>query len=137
MYRYLTQSNKFMIAITGDKAKTKHCDPSSYDVIGTAAAVYYSSCCTTVTMPAAKAPLVAVILATCLVAQIAAQTPFVVGHRGSSGKLPEHTKEAYLLAIQEGADFIECDVVMTKDLQLICRHEPLLDETTDAADKFK
>ncbi|WIA39867.1 hypothetical protein OEZ86_013312 [Tetradesmus obliquus] len=88
-------------------------------------------------MPAAKAPLVAVILATCLVAQIAAQRPFVVGHRGSSGKLPEHTKEAYLLAIQEGADFIECDVVVTKDLQLICRHEPLLDETTDAADKFK
>jgi glycerophosphoryl diester phosphodiesterase len=58
--------------------------------------------------------------------------PLVVAHRGASGPLPEHTTPAYLQAIQEGADFIECDVVLTRDLALICRHEPNLNDTTDA-----
>lgn len=61
----------------------------------------------------------------------------MIAHRGASGELPEHTKAAYLLAISEGADFIECDVVVTKDMRLICRHEPQLDDTTDAASKFR
>jgi glycerophosphoryl diester phosphodiesterase len=47
--------------------------------------------------------------------------PYVVAHRGASGLLPEHTVEAYLQAIEDGADFIECDIVVTKDLQLVCR----------------
>lgn len=63
--------------------------------------------------------------------------PLVVAHRGASGKLPEHTKEAYLEAIREGADFIECDVVVTKDLQLICRHEPNINDTTNAWEQFR
>jgi glycerophosphoryl diester phosphodiesterase len=63
--------------------------------------------------------------------------PLVVAHRGASGALPEHTKEAYLEAIKEGADFIECDVVVTKDLQLICQHEPNINDTTDAWERFK
>lgn len=42
--------------------------------------------------------------------------PLIVAHRGASGVLPEHTVEAYQLAIEQGADFIECDVVVTKDL---------------------
>lgn len=62
--------------------------------------------------------------------------PLVVAHRGASGPLPEHTAPAYLEAIREGADFIECDVVVTKDLQLICRHEPNLNDTTDAWQLF-
>jgi hypothetical protein len=62
--------------------------------------------------------------------------PLVVAHRGASGPLPEHTLPAYLEAINEGADFIECDVVVTKDLQLICRHEPNLNDTTDAWERF-
>lgn len=64
------------------------------------------------------------------------QAPLVIGHRGASGFLPEHTLEGYRLAIEQGADFIEPDLVMTKDGQLIARHEPMLDGTTDVASKF-
>jgi glycerophosphoryl diester phosphodiesterase len=62
--------------------------------------------------------------------------PLVIAHRGASGVLPEHTIEAYARAIELGADFIEPDVVMTKDGVLIARHEPMLDGTTDVASKF-
>lgn len=62
--------------------------------------------------------------------------PIVIGHRGASGYLPEHTLESYRLAIQQGAHFIEPDLVMTKDGVLIARHEPLLGGTTDVASKF-
>lgn len=41
--------------------------------------------------------------------------PWVIAHRGASGALPEHTVEGYKLAVEQGADFIECDVVVTKD----------------------
>ncbi|GAB1542471.1 hypothetical protein NUACC21_51450 [Scytonema sp. NUACC21] len=61
------------------------------------------------------------------------QAPLVVGHRGASGELPEHTLEAYKLAIERGADFIEPDLVSTKDGVLIARHEPNLIATTDVA----
>jgi len=57
--------------------------------------------------------------------------PLIVGHRGSCGMLPEHTVESYQLAIEQGADCIECDIVLTKDGVPICRHNTLLDETTD------
>jgi glycerophosphoryl diester phosphodiesterase len=62
--------------------------------------------------------------------------PLVIGHRGASGTLPEHTLEAYKLAIDQGADFIEPDLVLTKDGVMIARHEPMLDGTTDVATKF-
>jgi glycerophosphoryl diester phosphodiesterase len=90
-------------------------------------------------MSPGKACLLALALEACYAVHLAAaaERPLVVAHRGASGLLPEYTKEAYLLAIQQGADFIECDVVVTKDLQLICRHEPHLNDTTDAVDKFK
>lgn len=64
------------------------------------------------------------------------QSPIVIGHRGASGYLPEHTLEAYALAIQQGANYIEPDLVLTKDGVLIARHEPMLDSTTDVAAKF-
>jgi glycerophosphoryl diester phosphodiesterase len=64
------------------------------------------------------------------------EKPLVVGHRGASGTLPEHTLEAYKLAIEQGADMIEPDLVLTKDGELIARHEPMLDGTTDVAVKF-
>jgi glycerophosphoryl diester phosphodiesterase len=54
------------------------------------------------------------------------QTPLVLGHRGASGDRPEHTLAAYKKAIADGADFIEPDLVVTKDGVLIARHEPLL-----------
>ena len=60
--------------------------------------------------------------------------PIVIAHRGASGYLPEHTLGAYQLAIIQGADFIEPDLVPTKDGMLIARHENELSDTTDVAD---
>jgi glycerophosphoryl diester phosphodiesterase len=60
--------------------------------------------------------------------------PLVIGHRGASGYLPEHTLEAYRLAIRQGADFIEPDLVSTKEGVLIARHEINITQTTDVAD---
>jgi glycerophosphoryl diester phosphodiesterase len=54
------------------------------------------------------------------------KAPIVIGHRGASGERPEHTIEAYKLAIAQGADFVEPDLVVTKDGVLIARHEPML-----------
>jgi glycerophosphoryl diester phosphodiesterase len=62
--------------------------------------------------------------------------PMVIGHRGASGELPEHTLASYQRAIDQGAQCIEPDVVLTKDGTMIARHEPMLDDTTDVADKF-
>lgn len=64
------------------------------------------------------------------------KAPLVIGHRGASGERPEHTLEAYQLAIDQGADFIEPDLVLSKDGVLVARHEPMLDSTTDVASKF-
>ncbi|MEO1593416.1 MAG: glycerophosphodiester phosphodiesterase family protein, partial [Cyanobacteria bacterium J06632_22] len=64
------------------------------------------------------------------------QTPLVIGHRGASGDFPEHTLEAYRLAIYQGADFVEPDLVTTSDSILIARHEPMLDDTTNVAEVF-
>jgi hypothetical protein len=62
------------------------------------------------------------------------QAPIVIGHRGASGDRPEHTLASYQLAIERGADFIEPDLVVTKDGVLIARHEPDITGTTDVAD---
>jgi glycerophosphoryl diester phosphodiesterase len=62
--------------------------------------------------------------------------PLVIAHRGASGHRPEHTLASYDLAIAQGADFIEPDLVMTKDAVLVARHENEIAETTDAAAKF-
>ena len=59
--------------------------------------------------------------------------PIVIGHRGASGYLPEHTLEAYQRAIDMGADFVEPDLVMTRDGVLVCRHENDITDTTDVA----
>ena len=59
--------------------------------------------------------------------------PIVIAHRGASGYLPEHTLAAYSVAILQGADFIEPDLVMTRDGELIARHDSRLDLTTDIA----
>jgi glycerophosphoryl diester phosphodiesterase len=60
--------------------------------------------------------------------------PLVIGHRGASGYLPEHTLESYALAIELGADYIEPDLVATKDGVLIARHEPNMINTTNVRD---
>lgn len=60
-------------------------------------------------------------------------SPLVIGHRGASGYLPEHTLESYALAIELGADYVEPDLVATKDGHLIARHEPNLIATTNVS----
>jgi glycerophosphoryl diester phosphodiesterase len=59
--------------------------------------------------------------------------PLVIGHRGAPGYLPDHTLPGYALAIKLGADYIEPDLVATKDGHLIARHEPNITATTDVA----
>lgn len=66
----------------------------------------------------------------------ALQKPLVLGHRGACGYRPEHTLASYQLAIDMGADYIEPDLVSTKDGVLIARHENEISETTDVAVKF-
>jgi glycerophosphoryl diester phosphodiesterase len=60
-----------------------------------------------------------------------ARAPIVIGHRGASGLRPEHTLSSYTMAISQGADFIEPDVVSTKDHMLVARHDNWLADTTD------
>ncbi|WP_439938558.1 glycerophosphodiester phosphodiesterase [Nocardia sp. N13] len=60
--------------------------------------------------------------------------PVLIGHRGASGYRPEHTLAAYELAIEQGADYIEPDLVSTKDGVLVARHENEISGTTDVAD---
>jgi glycerophosphoryl diester phosphodiesterase len=63
--------------------------------------------------------------------------PLVFGHRGASGYRPENTLEAFELAISQGADGVECDLVPTKDGELLIRHENWLNGTTNVASLAK
>ena len=65
----------------------------------------------------------------------AADRPLIIAHRGASGERPEHTLAAYELAIDLGADYVEPDLVVTKDLVLVARHENELSGTTDVASR--
>ena len=64
-----------------------------------------------------------------------AAAQLVIAHRGASGERPEHTLAAYERAIDQGADFIEPDLVVTRDLVLVARHENELSDTTDVASR--
>ncbi|MEL7199701.1 MAG: glycerophosphodiester phosphodiesterase family protein [Pseudomonadota bacterium] len=66
---------------------------------------------------------------------MAQSDPLIIAHRGASGDRPEHTLAAYELAIDQGADFVEPDLVVTKDLALVARHENELSSTTDVASR--
>lgn len=66
-------------------------------------------------------------------AAMAANRPLLIAHRGASGERPEHTIAAYTRAIELGADFIEPDLVLTKDGVLVARHENEISTTTDVA----
>jgi len=63
-------------------------------------------------------------------------TPLIIGHRGAAGHRPEHTLAGYRLGAEMGADYIEPDLVATKDGVLVARHENEIGSTTDAATKF-
>jgi glycerophosphoryl diester phosphodiesterase len=57
--------------------------------------------------------------------------PMVVAHRGATGQFPEHTYGAYAAALHAGIDFLEIDLQLTKDLQLITSHDPCLKESSN------
>src|SRR6185503_12624700 len=61
--------------------------------------------------------------------------PLLIGHRGASGYVPEHTLVSYFMAIQQGADYAEPDLVMTRDGVLVARHENEIGGTTDVASR--
>ncbi|MDQ3722129.1 MAG: glycerophosphodiester phosphodiesterase [Actinomycetota bacterium] len=82
--------------------------------------------CASFTLPAA---------ATAAPAAKHAAEPLVIGHRGASGHRPEHTLAAYELAARMGADYIEPDLVSTKDHVLVARHENEISGTTDVAER--
>jgi glycerophosphoryl diester phosphodiesterase len=68
-----------------------------------------------------------------LAKDVSMATPILIAHRGASGERPEHTLASYQLAIDQGADFIEPDLVLTKDGVLVARHENEISETTDVS----
>lgn len=70
-----------------------------------------------------------------LVSAIPVSSQTIIAHRGASGDRPEHTLAAYELAIDQGAEWIEPDLVATKDLVLVARHENELSSTTDVASR--
>src|SRR5687767_216685 len=76
----------------------------------------------------------AAIIASTLIGTVAAK-PLIIAHRGASGERPEHTLAAYELAIDQGADFIEPDLVPTKDGILVARHENEISGTTNVASR--
>jgi glycerophosphoryl diester phosphodiesterase len=65
----------------------------------------------------------------------APERPIVIAHRGASGERPEHTLASYALAIERGADYVEPDLVSTKDGVLVARHENEISGTTDVASR--
>ena len=84
----------------------------------------------------AKPAMLAGVLFATAVVTAAQSNILIIAHRGASGHRPEHTLESYTLAIAMGADYIEPDVVSTKDGVLISRHENEIGGTTDVAEKF-
>lgn len=83
-----------------------------------------------------KTTVLAVPFLACLCAPVVGQEKIVIAHRGASGYLPEHTLEAYAVAYAQGADFIEPDVVMTKEGRFVCLHDIHLEGTTNVEDVF-
>jgi glycerophosphoryl diester phosphodiesterase len=80
-------------------------------------------------------PVAAVAFAA-LTLDAAPTAPFVVAHRGASAYAPEHTAEAYRLALEQGADYVEQDLSLTKDGVLVCSHDPSLERVTNVEELF-
>ncbi|MCW7550611.1 glycerophosphodiester phosphodiesterase [Photorhabdus sp. APURE] len=83
-----------------------------------------------------KTIITGIILASSMSGITQAADKIVIAHRGASGYLPEHTLPAKAMAYAEGADYLEQDLVMTKDDELIVLHDHYLDRVTDVASKF-
>lgn len=76
------------------------------------------------------------VMAAVLAGTAAGGDKIVISHRGASGYLPEHTLEAYAMAYGMGADYVEPDLVLTKDKRFICLHDIHLESTTDVEERF-
>jgi glycerophosphoryl diester phosphodiesterase len=87
------------------------------------------------TMKYASIALLAVVALAVLGAQTS-QKKILVAHRGASAYAPEHTIAAYTLAMEQGADFVEQDLAVTKDGVLVCIHDLTLERTTDVEEVF-
>lgn len=90
-------------------------------------------------MPAVKYILISAILMSAILTERSATQSgrkILVAHRGASAYAPEHTLEAYRLALAQGADFVEQDLQITKDGQLVCLHDLTLERTTDVEQVF-
>ena len=83
----------------------------------------------------AMRPILTLFLALAAAFPLAAAPLLVIAHRGASGERPEHTLAAYERAIDAGADYIEADLVVTKDLVLVARHETEIGGATDVAER--
>ena len=79
--------------------------------------------------------IILVLLLLCC-APVTASEQLIMAHRGASGYLPEHTLASKAMAYAMGADFLEQDVVMTRDDQLVVMHDITLDRTTDVSTRF-
>jgi len=77
-----------------------------------------------------------VVMAALMFGGSAMADPLIIAHRGASGYLPDHTLAAYQLAVEQGAEVIEPDLVATRDGVLVARHENEIGGTTDVAEKF-
>ncbi|EKN3347347.1 glycerophosphodiester phosphodiesterase [Yersinia ruckeri] len=83
-----------------------------------------------------KALVAGIILASSMAGVTQAAEKIVIAHRGASGYLPEHTLPAKAMAYAQGADYLEQDLVMTKDNELVVLHDHYLDRVTDVAERF-
>jgi glycerophosphoryl diester phosphodiesterase len=83
-----------------------------------------------------KHALASVVIISAVLTVQASSVKSAIAHRGASGYAPEHTRAAYLLAIKQHADFVEQDLGITKDGQLVCLHDASLERTTDVAKVF-
>ncbi|CAH0293182.1 glycerophosphodiester phosphodiesterase [bacteria symbiont BFo1 of Frankliniella occidentalis] len=83
-----------------------------------------------------KNVIATLLLSTSLAATAASTAPIVIAHRGASGYLPEHSLPAKAMAYAQGADYLEQDLVMTKDDRLVVLHDHYLDRVTDVATRF-
>src|SRR5262245_53131535 len=85
---------------------------------------------------AASAVLVAAVSAPANGRPANGKPAFSIAHRGASAYAPEHTMAAYRLALEQGADYVEQDLDITKDGVLVCSHDPSLERTTNVEEVF-
>jgi len=87
-------------------------------------------------LPISKSLVLIIVTAGALLSPPAGSGTFLIAHRGASAYAPEHTAEAYRLAMEQGADYVEPDLAVTKDGVLISSHDTFLERVTNVKDMF-